>query len=94
MEFVVPKSFTIFNSKYKVKQYVKVDADDSMGEHSYENRTIKLKKSLMEDEKEKIFFHELMHCLLEQLNYDKLSADEKFVHQMASAIHQVIKTAK
>ena len=52
------------------------------------------KKSLIDNEKEKIFFHEAIHCILEHLGYDKLSNDEKLVHQMASAIHQIIKTAK
>ena len=94
MQFIIPKKFKIFNSEYTVKQYKKVDSDNSLGEHDYEKRTIKLKKDLIEDEKEKIFFHEAVHCILEQLGYEKLSADEKFVHQFASAMHQIIKTSK
>ena len=94
MEFLIPKKFKIFDSEYTVKQVKQVDAEDSMGEHDYETRVVKLKKSLIDNEKEKIFFHEAIHCILEHLGYDKLSNDEKLVHQMASAIHQIIKTSK
>ncbi len=94
MEFIIPKKFKIFDSEYTVKQVKLVDEDDSMGEHDYETRVIRIRKGMLENEKEKIFFHEAIHCILEQLGYDKLSSDEKLVHQMASCIHQIIKTAK
>ena len=94
MEFNIPKTFKIFNITYKVKQYVKVDDQDSWGEHDFTTRTIKIKKGLQEDDKIRTFMHEIMHCALEQLSYTKLSEDEKFVDQIGSALHQIIKTAK
>lgn len=94
MEFIIPKSFKIFNDKYTVKEYKKIDPEHSMGEHDYMKKSIKLKRDMSIEEKERTFFHEIMHCVLDQLGYDKLSADEKFVDQIGSALHQIIKTAK
>ena len=94
MEFIIPKGFKIFADKYTVKEYKRIDPENSWGEHSYINKTIKLKKDMTLEEKERTFFHEMIHCMLDQLGYDKLSGDEKFVDQMGAALHQIIKTAK
>ena len=94
MNLKIPKEFTIFNEKYKVRQLKKVDADDSWGEHDFSTNTIKIKKDLEDSQKERTFLHEVMHCVLEQLSYNELSGDEKFVDQVATALHQVLKTMK
>jgi len=94
METHIPKTFTIFTDKYTVKEYKKVDNEDSMGEHDYMKKTIKIKKDMPLEQKERVYYHELFHCMLEQLGYDKLSSDEKFVDQMGSVLYQVLKTSK
>lgn len=94
MEFIVPKSFKIFDVTYKVKQLKKIDAEDSWGEHDFSTHTVKIKRDLNDIEKERTFFHEVLHCALEQLSYHNLSDDEKFVDQLANALHQIIKTSK
>lgn len=94
MDLKIPKEFMIFNERYKVRQLKKVDAEGSWGEHDFKSNTIKIQKDLDDNLKERTFLHEVMHCVLEQLSYDKLSSDEKFVDQVASALHQVLKTMK
>jgi len=94
MDLKIPKQFTIFNEKYKVRQLKKVDPEDSWGEHDFTTNTIKIKKDLEDSQKERTFLHEVLHCILEQLAYDELSKDEKFVDQMATALHQVLKSSK
>lgn len=94
MDLKIPKEFYIFNEKYKVRQYKKIDDEGSWGEHDFNINTIKLLRGLEDNQKERTFLHEVMHCVLEQLSYDKLSQDEKFVDQIATALHQVLKTMK
>lgn len=94
MEFIIPKKFKIFNIEYKVKILKTIDKDNSWGEHDFTTRTIKIKRDLSHDDKVRTFMHEIMHCALEQLSYDKLSGDEKFVDQIGSALHQIITTMK
>lgn len=94
MEFPIPKKFKIFNIVYTVKLLKKIDPEDSWGEHDFTTRTIKIKKGLPHDDQIRTFMHEIMHCALEQLAYDKLSGDEKFVDQIGSALHQIITTAR
>jgi hypothetical protein len=94
MDLKIPKEFYIFHEKYKVRQLKKVDSADSWGEHDFQTNTIKIKKDLEDNHKERTYLHEVLHCILEQLAYDKLSKDEKFVDQMATALHQVLKSSK
>lgn len=94
MEVIIPKTFKIFNVPYKVKQLKKIDEDDSWGEHDFQMHTVKIKKDLDDIEKERVFIHEALHCALEQLSYNSLSDDEKFVDQLANALHQILKTSK
>ena len=94
METHIPKTFKIFSDKYTVKHYKKIDKEDSMGEHDYMKKTIKIKRDMPLEEKERTYYHELFHCLLEQLGYGDLSDNETFVDNMSSALYQVLKTSK
>jgi hypothetical protein len=91
---MIPKSFTIFGEKYKVKQVVKVDSEDSFGEFNPETNIIKIKKGLQQDQKESVYYHELIHCLTHVLGYATLYTDEVFTDTMGKALHQILKTSK
>ncbi len=93
-QIIIPKTFQIFAETYKVKQLNKVDKEDSFGEYNPENNTIKIKKSLQQDQLESTFYHELVHCLFLSLGYDKLYQDEVLVDSMGKALHQALKTMK
>jgi hypothetical protein len=91
---VIPKKFQIFGQTYKVKQVVKIDKEGSWGEHDASKNTIKIKKSLTQEQKEQVYLHELMHCMFESLGYDALDRDEILVDTMAKALHQILITSE
>jgi hypothetical protein len=91
---MIPKKFTIFGEEYTIKQLLKINKDGRWGEHEPTGNIIKIKKDLNEDQKEQVYFHELVHCILTNLSYDKLNLDEVFVDRFAKALHQILKTSK
>lgn len=96
-EIKIPKSFDLMGHTYKVRQVKKVDKEDSCGEYISEKKVLRLKKvqkDYPQSMLEETYFHELLHAVLEECEYTKLSADEKFVERVGRALHQVIKTAK
>lgn len=91
---VIPRSFEIFGLTFKVKQPWKVDKDDHWGECSIAKKTIKIKRSLDQPQKEITYLHEVTHAILDCLEYNDLSNDEDFVERFSKAMHQVIKSSK
>ena len=91
----IPKEFSLFGEKHKVKRVKLIDKGKSLGEWNPDNNTIKLStqgRSL--DSIEQAFYHEIVHCILDHLSYEHLSNDEKFVDTFSKALHQILKTAK
>lgn len=43
---------------------------------------------------EQTLYHEISHCILDNMGYTKLSSDEKFVDLLGSMLHQMIKTSR
>jgi len=89
---MIPKTFKLFNTTWTVKQVHKIDNEGSLGICDYNTATIRIRRNLKKDIKESTFYHELMHAILDTLNYDSLSSDEKFVDTMGQSLHQVLKT--
>lgn len=94
MNIIIPKTFSIFSTTYKIKEVKKVDSENSMGECDIDKKVIKLQKSLSLQDKEVTFLHELTHTILLSLGYDDLSNDESFVEQFSAALHQALTTGK
>lgn len=90
----IPKEFEIFGLTFKVTQPWKVDKEEHWGECSIAKKTIKIKRSLNQEQKEITYLHEVTHAILDCLEYDKLSNDEQFVERFSKALHQVIKSSK
>ena len=44
--------------------------------------------------KERTYFHELTHAILDEIGYHKLSGDEKFIEAFSLLLHQAMKTSK
>lgn len=86
----IPSKFKLFGETYKVKHLVKIDKDGSWGECDYIKNTIKIKKSLNNEQKEQAFMHEIIHLALHNLGYNKLNDDEVLVDTMAKALHQIL----
>lgn len=94
MNFTIPKKFKIFGETCKVKQVIKVDKFNSWGENNPNNNTIKIKRDLNEEQKQQVFLHEITHCILTHLQYNKLNEDEKFVDTFSKALHQILTTSE
>lgn len=94
MEIIIPKKFSIFGLTYRVTQPKKVDKDDNWGEHSVVHKRIKVKKDLNQEQKEITYLHELIHTVLDNLEYNELSSNEVFVERFSKALHQILKTSE
>lgn len=90
----LPKQFTLFGETIKVKQVVKVDKEDNFGEYNPVNNTIKIKKSLNEEQKLASLYHEIIHCLTLSLGYNNLYNDEVYTDTMGKGLHQILNTFK
>lgn len=98
-EIKIPKEFSVYGSK------VRVEYDDDRCEdkkaygftvHSDQSIILSSKDGstkLTKQKKELAFIHELMHFILDSMQELELSENEKFVHTLASLIHQAFKTA-
>jgi hypothetical protein len=89
----IPKTFQIFGLTFKVTQPWKFKGDH-WGECSIAKKSIKVKRSLNQEQKEITYLHEITHAILDCLEYNDLSHDEDFVERFSKALHQVIKTSK
>jgi len=94
MEIIIPKKFKIFGLTYKVTQPVKVDKEDNWGENSISHKRIKIKKGLNKEQKEITYLHELVHTVLDNLEYNELSSNEVFIERFSKALHQILTTSE
>lgn len=91
---MIPKTFTIFGQEYVVNFVDSIDSKDSMGECIPMNNEIRIKKDLPYSLQEQVYCHELMHCILINLSYNKLNDDEVFIDRLGQCLHQILKTSK
>lgn len=98
MKFKIPKQFDLIGRTIKVRNVERcMDCDSSVdGQAIYSNGIIELKisRDQCEEYKEFVFFHELVHHLLNAIAYDKLTKDETFTDRLAGVLYQAIKTMK
>lgn len=94
MEIKIPKTFKIFGLTFKVTQPHKIDNKDNWGECSISKKSIKVKRSLNQEQKEITYLHELTHAILDCLEYNDLSHNEEFVERFSKALHQALKTSE
>ncbi len=95
----IPKSFQLLGHTYKVKVVSKVDkGDDSWGQLDPHKKVLKLRNFYLDEADKEVFietfFHELIHAILFELEYNKESNNEEFVERVGRGLHQALKTAK
>lgn len=91
--------------KFKLKRrviVVKVDDeyctdDGCLGEADFQDRVITLcgrykNKILSKEEREKVFFHELVHMILDSMGRERLKWSEEFVDLFAKRLYEYEKT--
>ena len=91
MRMKLPKEVNILGLTYEVRE---VDIVDKMqpayGEIDYEAQVIKIDISLSDERKGQVFMHELLHGILEALNYVSLNNDENAVQSISATLYHVL----
>ncbi len=92
----IPSEFQLFGTTYKVEQPNKVmhKGESVLGRCDPDNQLIQLRRNLKKDNKELVYYHELVHLILITLEYTKLGYSEVFVERLSKALHQVSITSK
>jgi hypothetical protein len=94
---MIPKQFDIFGETIKIVHVDYLLNDDQHivnGLCECEYNRISLSNRMAKDHEEAIFYHELVHMLLDKIEEDDLSSDEKFVVKLAGVLHQFMITKK
>lgn len=89
---MIPASFKIFAHTWRVKFEDLSDAEEE-GICDFNDRVIIIDSTQEEEKQLLIFFHEIMHAWLKELNHE-LTEDERFVDNLAQCFYQFIMTAK
>ncbi len=98
MDFKIPKQLYLGAQKIVIENVDRItDGEkDFIGFAFYTEGKIEIKKdkSCSKDYKDYLFFHELVHHILYQIQEEKLSQDEKFISRFAILLHQAIITMR
>lgn len=90
-----PKSFEIMGHTIKIRKVKKIpNLKNCVGAWLMNKKLIYILNQNNIDNEWHTLIHEIMHCTLDYLNYDKLSENEKFVDTVAGCLHQTFKTIK
>lgn len=95
----IPKKFRLFGQEIKLRyrRFPETEGECVLGQAKAHINRIDLQRpdrSFPRTQVEQVYLHEVMHCILDALGYEKLSCNEKFVNDMAMALHQVLTTAE
>ena len=96
--FIIPSAFKLNGDLYRVVIDDEYCNDDTIyGEADFTLRLITIcgrynGKALKKSLKEKTFFHELVHQILDSMDKDELKYDEDFVEEFAQRLYEYEKT--
>lgn len=94
----IPDKFKLHGQTIKVILTNKlVHNSDVVGEARYRDNTILIQDNgeqvnMIISKMEQVFFHELVHYILNAMGEDKINNNDKFVDLFASLLHQAITT--
>ena len=97
---LIPTTFQVFGHEFKVIFTDSlVQDDEAVGMYRHNKHLITIQNNsngagMMESRQEQTFYHELVHCILDQMGEEKLYHNEKFVDLFSQCLHQMLKTAK
>lgn len=96
MKFKIPKSFDMGPQRISVifVDECKAKGVKAHGSWNYRKGIIELEKNekVSQEFIEKTFFHELTHCILNNIAEDSLNDNEALVDRIAGSFYQFIKT--
>ena len=86
------KQVKILATKYNVEEVEQINKYTRLlGQIEYAEQKIKIDKNISEDLKQEVLLHEILHGILEKLNYEEINNDEQKVHSIASTMYLVLK---
>lgn len=98
---MIPKRFNLAGQEIQVVWDNEYMLDrEILGEVTLDYNVIKLAtkgrgaKELPKERIEQVYFHEVVHAILDTMGKDKLSSSEEFVEGFSSLLYQVLKTSK
>lgn len=89
----IPQSFMLMGKEYKVKLTDNTGMDFT-GYYNPQTLEITLAKGQSKQLTEHVFFHELVHCILQNMGEQELYNNEKFTDVFGGLLHQAILTMK
>ena len=93
----VPSSFQVFNSTIQVR-YDSLECERKGAWGIYNNRKNHILLNIADHPHQNVihstFYHELTHCLLEKIERNDLSRNEKFVSLFSRALYQSLSTMR
>lgn len=102
-QFEIPKSFEIMGETYVIKRepdlIERLGTKDMVGCIEYDQGVIKIQEKTStlnrsEDSINCTYLHEVVHCVLHTMRYNKMNADEDFVDLFAGLLYQILKTSE
>ena len=84
---MIPKSFDCGGRKIRV-EIGGLENSNSNGTYDHDEGVVAVSKRVPERNKLSVFWHEVVHCMLETAGYDKLSKNEKLVDRLAQLLAQ------
>lgn len=100
MEFKIPKQFQLMGQTVNVEWTDDLQHDkDAYGTANFRDNRVCIQRPskyqpLAQDKLEHIFFHELVHWILNSLGEEELMLNEKFVDTLGGLFYQAIKTSR
>lgn len=80
----------ILGVKYTVQEVECVSKDElRKGEINYLTNEIRIDRTMPEDLKEQVLFHEILHAIFDLTGLEELGEDESKVQSIATALHLV-----
>lgn len=92
----IPSEFQVMGHTITVKFVSKSFAEELefLGRYNHLEHTLELKRGMTDSQTLHTFFHEIMHCVLDSLNEEELSKDEKLVDNIGGLLAQAIASSK
>lgn len=96
----IPYRFRLFGHRINVNLVDDlIQKEDARGIYQQRFKLIKLQNdcpgyAMQRTNIEQTYLHEVVHAILGELGYSKLTDDEQFVDQFASCLHQVFQTSE
>ena len=92
------KGFQLGAIKYSVEEAESID-DKGLGRAYTAQKKVIISKThnnadLPKEARDQVLYHEVVHCILEELGREDLSGDENFVQSFSLLLHQFEATKK